>query len=75
MTVPEFHAWIAFYKQSPFDDYHRFHRPAAHIAHAIAGGDIDARLAWLEKRPPLVGYSDADLATMKAFGMKPPRKD
>jgi hypothetical protein len=75
MTVPEFQAWVEFYKQNPFDDYHRYYRPAAHIAHSMAGGDIDLRLAWLERRPAAPsGYSDADLATMRAFGVKPPTK-
>jgi hypothetical protein len=73
MTQPEFLAWLEFYRLSPFDDYHRLYRPAAMVAQSMAGGEIDERLAWLEKRP-LPERSDADLNTMKAFGVKPPRK-
>ncbi len=74
MTEDEWLRWIEFYKQNPFDDYHRFYRPAAHIARAMAGGEIEDHLAWLEKRVVSASYSDADLQTMKAFGMKPPMR-
>lgn len=75
MPPEEFAAWLAFYKLHPFDDYHRIYRPAAHIAQAMAGGEIDERLDWLEKRTAASsGYSAADLATMKAFGVKPPMR-
>jgi hypothetical protein len=75
MTRPEFLTWIEFYKLFPFDDRYRYHRPAALISHAIAGGDIDLKLEWLqpEHAAPAGNYSAADLATMKAFGVKPPR--
>lgn len=76
MTQPEYLDWLEFYRQNPFDDYARFYRPAALIANQVKGAELDDLLAWLEKRPsPTEGYSDADLATMRAFGMKPPRKD
>lgn len=73
MTPVEFSAWVAFYKLWPFDDFHRFHRPAALIAQSMAGGEVQPRLDWLQ--PPLPtdgpGLTEADLNTMKAFGFKP----
>jgi hypothetical protein len=70
MTQPEFMAWIEFYKLNPFDDYHRFHRPAAMIAHKQSGTPMDELLEWLERRKPAsAALSDADMTTMQAFGL------
>lgn len=38
MTNKEFQDWISYYKSFPFDDFHRFHRPAALI---VSKGKID----------------------------------
>lgn len=70
MDQPEFLQWIEFYKLFPFDDFHRFHRPAALVASAIGGGEIRERLAWLQPDPRNAGMSDADMATLRAFGYK-----
>lgn len=74
MTLPEFNDWIEFYKLNPFDDRHRYYRPAALIAQKMAGGDITDLLDYLD--PPLVpeGFSQADLNTFKALGAKPPAR-
>ena len=72
MTQAEFMAWVAFYRQHPFDDFHRIHRPAALIARSIGGGDVKAMLDWLAPEPVPEGYSAADVKTMAAFGVKPP---
>ncbi len=74
MTVPEFLAWIEFFKQNPFDDYHRFYRPAAMVAHSMSGADLDDLLGWLERRPA-PNISAVEQNMLKALGMKPPRKD
>jgi hypothetical protein len=37
MTEDEWLRWIEFYKLQPFDDYHRFARPAALVAHSMSG--------------------------------------
>ena len=47
MTQPEFLAWLEFYRLFPFDDRHRYHRPAALISTALGGGELQARLEWL----------------------------
>jgi hypothetical protein len=68
MTQAEFHSWSRFYALYPFDDYHRFHRPAALIAQSMAGGEIQDRLNWLQPDPSTNGLTDADMTTLKAFG-------
>lgn len=75
MTQREFESWIQFYEESPFDEHHRYHRPAVLISQSMAGGDVQDKLDFLF--PPRVSedsvYSDADLKTFAAFGVKPPR--
>lgn len=73
MSEDEFDAWAEYYRRWPFDDYHRFHRPAALVAQ-IAGGmkDTDGLLQWLQpddtpqKRP----RSQADEAIWRGAGWK-----
>lgn len=71
MAQVEFQAWVAFYRQQPFDDLHRYHRPAAAIA-ASMNGNLDCTLQYLAPEPVPEGYTEAELNTFKAFGMKPP---
>jgi hypothetical protein len=75
MTVDEFRQWCEFYRDYPFDDFHRFHRPAALVSVSMAGGDIDKKLDWLQPPPIPEGMSTADVLTMRAFGFKQPGKD
>lgn len=58
MTVEEFDAWAAFFRRWPFDDYHRFHRPAALVSVSMGGGEIQDRLDFLE--PPFVDKTGVD---------------
>lgn len=67
MTLPEIADWIEFYKAQPFDDFHRFHRPAALVAGSLGGGDMQDRLDWLQP-PPDDGLSSADRDLFKAAG-------
>ncbi|AZR95098.1 hypothetical protein BBB39_16055 [Bordetella trematum] len=80
MTLAEFRSWQRFYQESPFDDLHRYHRPAAMLAQVMAGGDYPARLEWLvgDSAPmpdPVEGglaggqFSEADLRTFAALGL------
>lgn len=70
MTQHEFLYWKAFYERHPFDDLHMFHRPAALVSQSMAGGDIAQKIEWLSN-PIVRDYSNADLRTLKAFGLKP----
>lgn len=75
MSQPEFHQWARFYARYPFDDFNRYHRPAALVAQSIAGGEIEDKLNWLQPQPKDRGtenFSEADMNTFKAFGVKPP---
>jgi hypothetical protein len=76
MTRVEFLAWADFYELYPFDDLHRFHRPAAMTAAAMGGASIAERLEWLQPPPPLPGnFSDVDQSVLKAFRIRPPTKE
>lgn len=63
--------WAEFYREQPFDDFHRFHRPAALIAGMRPGsnGNLQPLLDWLQS-PPDDGYTDADRDLFKAAGIK-----
>jgi len=78
MSQREFLSWQRFYEEAPFDDLHRYHRPAALLAHVQVGGDFAARLDWLtggaglrqEQEPDMAGqFSESDLRTFAALGM------
>lgn len=71
MTQAEFEGWKEFYVRFPFDDGHRFHRPAALVYSAAFAPDSRAEAAgdamrWLA--PQADDMSDADRNTMRALG-------
>lgn len=74
MTHAEFVSWQLYYEEAPFDDHHRYHRPAVLVAQSMGGGDAKAKLDFLvpPRNEGAEGLSDADLKTLEAFGMKPP---
>ena len=74
MTQREFEAWQDFYVQAPFDDLHRYHRPASLIAVSMSGGNVADKIEWLQPSRVDEDYSDADMKTFAAFGMKPPKR-
>lgn len=68
MPQSEVESWVEFYRLYPFDDLHRFHRPAALVSAALSGGELQSRLDWLQPEPSTAAMSDADLRTLRAFG-------
>ena len=83
MSHRELLSWKEFYRMRPFDDLHRYHRPAAVVASSLGGSkDIGKTIdllvndrqtiAQLEKAMSSGRFSDADMATFAALGMKPP---
>lgn len=51
----------------PFDDLHRFHRPAA-VVGAAFGGKYESILGFLVPSPDNPALSDADRDVAKALG-------
>lgn len=74
MTQREFARWVEFYRLFPFDDLHRFHRPAALLC-SMQGGDFKKAMDALAPEPVPSGYSQAELNSFKAFGIKPPARN
>lgn len=71
----EFRRWGQFYKDYPFDDFHRFYRPAAMVAQSMGGGTMKDKLDWLQPEAIPEGMSAADIATIKAMGFPLSRKE
>lgn len=73
MSRKEFLAWVRFYELHPFDDFHRYHRPAALVAQSLGGGSTQEKLEWLQPTPTEPGdeqLSQADMNTLRAFGLR-----
>lgn len=71
----EFEEWGRFYADEPFDDFHRYHRPAALVATTQSQNRSDAiknALDWLLPDAVLADVPDADQTTLAAFGLKLP---
>lgn len=71
MTTAEFTSWVAFYRAWPFDDLHRYHRPAALVSTRLGGGEVSQALEWLQPPTPPPGMTLADFNTLRAFGQDP----
>jgi hypothetical protein len=74
MSRAEFLAWGEFYRMFPFDDFHRYARPAALVASSMSG-HLRERLEWLAPDPVPPGYSLAEVRTLAAFGLAPPARN
>lgn len=73
MSRVEFLAWVRYYEMAPFDDFHRFHRPAALVAQSLGGGDVSKHLDWLQPPPAQPGdehLTEADISTLRALGLR-----
>lgn len=74
MSYPEFYKWISFYNDFPFDDFHRYLRPAALVAAAsgsmgkISSESVTKILSWLEPEQIPEGINAADYSIIKALG-------
>lgn len=74
MSMAEFDAWVRFYRAHPFDDLHRYHRPAALVSVSLAGGDVAERLQWLAPEPVPEGLTPVDLSVIRALGLQLPER-
>lgn len=68
MSHPEFMRWAEFYKDFPFDDFHRYHRPAAIGAVGSVNMKFEDILDWLQKPQTPEGMTDVDMSVIKALG-------
>lgn len=75
LTLRAFEKWKQFYLHFPFDDLHRYHRPAALVA-ATLGGKYEEKIEFLEPKPVIEApastgkrgrYSTADMAVINAM--------
>ena len=73
MTPAEIEIWRHYYRLFPFDDAHRFHRPAALVAARMGGDGFEKDLQFLHPEPFVGDFTDADMRTLQAFGLKGPR--
>ena len=75
MSQSEFNDWQSFYLDSPFDDLHRYHRPAAWVAGNMSGVKISDSLEFLlnqTKPEPKEGeYTDIDQSVLAIFATPP----
>lgn len=73
MGAGEYERWRQYYLDAPFDDAHRYYRPAALVATMAGkiGKGLDYFIDILQ--PPKHQHSDADMSVFKAFGIKPRR--
>jgi hypothetical protein len=67
LTPDELESWRQFYTRWPFDDFHRFHRPAALVATSFGGGEMEPVLDWLQ--PPEYERPQADRDLFAAAGV------
>lgn len=67
MPAADIDGFRAFFELYPFDDLHRYHRPAALIASAF-GGKYEDRLGFLAPSPEDPTLSEADRNVAKALG-------
>lgn len=70
MPQSELQSWVNFYRLYPFDDMHRFYRPAAIIAHA-SGIKLESAIEWMQPDTDFSGFSESDKNTFKALGITP----
>lgn len=48
MTDDELAVWREFYRLYPFDDLHRYHRPAALVSASMSGGGYEEKIEFLQ---------------------------
>lgn len=70
ITEDELESWKAYYRHWPFDDLHRYHRPAAMIGASMSGG-YNEKLEMVAGTLPASaggGLNEVDRSVMAALG-------
>lgn len=78
MVPSEFDGWIDYFDRHPFDDLHRYHRPALADTLIRGGLPFDKVLDWMKDGEPMAPREmtpeEADAQTLRTFGLSRPRK-
>lgn len=69
LPMDELESWRQFYQLFPFDDLHRYHRPAALIK-ASNANSFEELCQVLQPTPAPEGLSTADAQIMRMFGYR-----
>lgn len=72
MSPAEYRDWLEFWQKWPFDDLHRYHRPAALLAARGSSQQPQYFLDWLQPPDLPDGITEVDLSVLRAFGIEPP---
>lgn len=67
MSEIEFQTWIEFYKDFPFDDVHRYYKPAAMVA-AVHNRNFEDNMDFLQPVQIPDGMTTADYSVLKTLG-------
>lgn len=73
MSREEFERWWHHYQDQPFDDLHRYQRPAAWLAMSMNGVEPRDSLKWLSGKRLSEASNDSDTTTLAAFGLVRPK--
>jgi len=80
MSREEFDRWIEYFGRHPFDDRHRYHRPAILAGDLLREGvNVNVLLDWLQDdqatppEPKVATPEEADANTLRAFGLSRPK--
>lgn len=75
MSDVEWQQWRWYYNRHPFDDAHRYHRPALARTMIHGGLTVQETLDWLDDGVPAAPMTpeEADANTLRAFGLQRPK--
>ena len=68
MSASELQDWRDYYDENPFDDVHRYHRPAALVANSMSGIEFSKAVEILVNgKPKEDELTDIDKSILNAF--------
>ena len=77
MSLREYEGWIDYFNRHPFDDLHRYHRPALGDTLIRGGVAFDRVIEWMRDDMTTKANEptaeDADANTLRALGLSRPK--
>jgi len=74
MSTRELNGWIDYFNRHPFDDLHRYHRPALADTLIRGGVAFDGVIDWMQgDTTEKASESTADENTLRALGLSRPK--